>query len=473
MLLALTRVWTRRSFVSRLLMVAGLALLLAGMAVLFLAAYQEANEAHLDMETELAHELRNLPMALLEVLVIDDYASLQQMLDRYIERPRVAQVTFEDEISKKILISRAAPLPNLAPRWFFKGLGFHDLSGTACLVAGGRNYGQVVLTLTAQGVGNRAWQRVLNYTVALLVVVGLDFLGIWWMLYRGFSPLQHLEQGANAIAQGALDTRLPEEGSPELRHLIASFNHMAEAMQESRLRLNAAHSNLTRFAEVSAHHLMEPSRRLISYTQLLRNRVRALPNKLEDEEIYAALDYIELDAARLRHLIRDVQLYLAASEPRGVLQLEEVTAALAALQQRLAPQLAAAQVRLDAGILPPVYLDRPRLLDLLGVLLDNALHHGLPTDPGVLPHFRLIGQRRGNLCRYIWMDNGPGIPAEYRERVFGIFERLPSRHGAGTGIGLSIARRIVESQHGKIWLEGPPQGGCQVIFELPAVSKQE
>jgi len=465
--------WKRRSFVSRLLLIAGLAVLLAGLAVLFLAAYKEAHEARLDLETELAHELRILPIMLLDVVIVGDDASLGQMLNSYVERPRVAQVSFEDAVSKKILVSRAAPLPSLAPRWFFASFGFQDISGIARLVSGGRIYGEVGLTLTAQEVGNRAWQRLSNYTLVLLVVVGLDFLGIWWVLCVGFSPLKHLEQGANAIAQGDLDTRLREEGSPELRHLIVSFNHMAEAMQESRLRLNLAHADLTRFAEVSAHHLMEPTRRLTSYTQRLRNRIRALPSKLADEEIYAALDYIERDAARLRHLIRDVQLYLAASEPRGVLQLEEVTAALAALQQRLAPQLAAAQVRLDVGELPPVYLDRPRLMNLLSVLLDNALHHGLPTDPGVLPHFRLIGQRRGDLCRYTWMDNGPGIPAEYRERVFGIFERLPSRHDAGTGIGLSIARRIVESQHGKIWLEEPPQGGCQVIFELPAVSKQE
>ncbi|MCX7169533.1 MAG: ATP-binding protein [Proteobacteria bacterium] len=69
-------------------------------------------------------------------------------------------------------------------------------------------------------------------------------------------------------------------------------------------------------------------------------------------------------------------------------------------------------------------------------------------------------------------DSGPGIPAEYRARVSGIFERLAAgsvsvADCAGTGIGLSIARRIIESRHGRIWIENQSQGGATVVFELP------
>lgn len=232
--------------------------------------------------------------------------------------------------------------------------------------------------------------------------------------------------------------------------------------------LERAHADLTRFADVSAHHLMEPSRRLTIYAQQLRARVEALPDARNDGEIRTALGYIESDAARLRTLVRDVQLYLAAGTPRGEVVMEDCNAILSTLQQRFAASLSAQRVTLEVGRLPSAMLDRQRLTDLFTLLLENALRHGLPADPNVAAHIRVSGERGEGLSRFRIMDNGSGIPVEYLERVFEIFERLSSASGGGgTGIGLSIARRIVESRHGKIWIENLPEGGAMVVFELP------
>jgi len=231
--------------------------------------------------------------------------------------------------------------------------------------------------------------------------------------------------------------------------------------------LERANADLTRFADVSAHHLMEPTRRLTSYAQQLRARVAVLPEVRKDEEICISLDYLEHDAARLRTLVRDVQLYLAAGMPRGEVKMEDASAVLSALQQRLASQLALHRVNLEIEPLPQAMLDRPRLTDLFSVLLDNALHHGQSADPNVASHIHISGEREGGLSRFRICDNGGGIPVEYLERVFEIFERLSVANEAGTGIGLSIARRIVESRQGKIWIENLPEGGAMVVIELP------
>jgi signal transduction histidine kinase len=69
--------------------------------------------------------------------------------------------------------------------------------------------------------------------------------------------------------------------------------------------------------------------------------------------------------------------------------------------------------------------------------------------------------------RYSVSDNGPGVEAEYRERVFRVFERLTA-NGEGTGIGLAILRRVAESTGGHAWIEETPGGGCRVLFDLPA-----
>ncbi len=457
--------WNRLPFVARLLAIASFALLVAAAVMLFVSAREEASDARADLETELAQELETLPAALADGVVTGDFASLQQALDRDVARPRVAGIQFLDA-SGTTLQSSDKPLAAVAPDWFFKRFGFRDVSGKARIIVGGRVYGAVAITLTAQGMANRAWLRLLDHLAILLLAIVLDFLGIWLVLRAGLAPLKRLEDGADAIAGGALDTRLAIEGGPELRHLIASFNRMATASKAAQERLRQANADLTRFAEVSAHHLMEPARRLSSYAQRLRVRLAALSEPGKDEEVCESLNYLERDAARLRGLVRDIQLYLAAGEPRGEVRAEDANAALAEVRLRLAQRMTAMGAVLDFESLPAAMIDRPRLMDLFELLLDNALSHGRPVDLAVPPQIRVVGERDGTLSRYRIGDNGPGIPEKYRERIFGIFERLNGGDG-GTGIGLSIARRIVESRGGRIWIEKLPQEGAVVAFELP------
>lgn len=253
-----------------------------------------------------------------------------------------------------------------------------------------------------------------------------------------------------------------------LRSDVSEQKNAEAALTLRSSALERAHADLTRFADVSAHHLMEPTRRLASYAQQLRTRSSALPGVCRDEEMLSSLDYIEKDAARLRGLVRDVQLYLAAGTPRDEVRMEDSNAVLDTLQRRFAERLSSLRVNLDVGPLPPAMLDRPRLTDLFSVLLDNALRHGQPAEPDAAAQIRVTGEREDGLSRFRIVDNGGGIPVEYLERVFEIFERLSVANGeGGTGIGLSIARRIVESRHGKIWIENLPEGGAMVVFELP------
>ena len=254
-------------------------------------------------------------------------------------------------------------------------------------------------------------------------------------------------------------------------YLIEDVTEQRSSEADLKLRstaLERANADLTRFADVSAHHLMEPTRRLTSYAQQLRLQVAALPEACKDGEIRVSLDYIEHDAARLRTMVRDVQLYLAAGTPRAEIKMEDANEVVSAVRQRLAPQLSSQRVELDVGSLPAAKMDRPRLTDLFMVLLDNALRHGQSTDPNVPSLIRITGERGDGLSRFRISDNGGGIPVEYLERVFEIFERLSvANRDVGTGIGLSIARRIVESRHGKIWIENLPEGGAMIVFELP------
>jgi signal transduction histidine kinase len=308
-----------------------------------------------------------------------------------------------------------------------------------------------------------------SLVATLLVAVSLSA--------RVTGRLQQLVSVANQVHAGRRDARAKVSGADEVSALADNFNIMLNELEESERGLAArgnalsrANADLTRFAEISAHHLMEPSRRLSSYSQHLRERMDAISDLRRDEEVRNSLDYIERDAARLRNLVRDVQLYLAASEPRGEVRREEAGAVAEALAQRLAERIREQGATMERTPLPPAVLDKPRLNDLFAVLLDNALIHGRPLDPAQSLHVRIAGERGEGFSRYRVTDNGPGIPAEYRERVFEIFERMATVGEGGSGIGLSIARRIVESRHGRIWIEQGERGGTSVVFELPDAS---
>lgn len=252
-----------------------------------------------------------------------------------------------------------------------------------------------------------------------------------------------------------------------LRRDITEQKNAEQALQQRSTELLLANADLTRFADVSAHHLMEPTRRLLVYARRLRGRLKDSAELRSDTEALGILDIMESESSRLRNLVRDIQLYLAASQPRGEVRQLDANLVLQAVQKDFSVRIAEAGASVIAGNLPSSVLDHPRLTDLFAVLLDNALKHGRPFDVSIPLQITVSGERGESLSRYRITDNGPGIPGEYRERVFEIFERLSSGGEGGSGIGLSIARRIIESRHGRIWIEAGAQGGCTVVFELP------
>lgn len=227
------------------------------------------------------------------------------------------------------------------------------------------------------------------------------------------------------------------------------------------LRVAQRTADLQRLAEVTAHHLQEPARRVASYAGRLRSQ---LAGRIDDEEVQVSLDFLGQQAGRLQELLRDVELYLAADQPRGKVECCSVEQTLADLLTQLAEPIARAGARVNVGPLPDAVIDAPRLKDIFRVAIENALRHGR-GDQAL--RIDISGEQSGASVRYEISDNGPGVEEAYRARVFRVFERLSSG-GEGTGVGLAILRRIAESTGGHAWLEETPGGGCRLVLELPA-----
>ncbi len=227
-------------------------------------------------------------------------------------------------------------------------------------------------------------------------------------------------------------------------------------------KLARAHAELQQFTHIAAHHLQEPARRLVSFAQRLRTH---LPQAQLNEDTATSLGFIEQGAARQSALIHDIQWYLASDQPRSVMSKVKVKDVIAKLLQQKESAVRKTGARVDCNELDPAYIDPPRLKDIFSILLDNSLYY---CHLKLTPHIQISSELKAGRVTYRFADNGIGIPAEYRERVFGVFERLQVHDNQdSTGIGLAIVRRVVESCDGSVSLQETPGGGTTVVFDLP------
>jgi PAS domain S-box-containing protein len=258
----------------------------------------------------------------------------------------------------------------------------------------------------------------------------------------------------------ALGQRASNRDITERKHAEEELRRFSAELEQKTRAITRTNADLQRFAEVTAHHLQEPVRRMATYAERLTQQ---LSDRLDDEEALLSLEFIGQQARREQNLLRDVERYLAADRPRGQVKALDAGKAVTEILGRMALRLSNAGAEITLGNLPPALLDAPRLDDAFVVTLENALGHGRGEQP---LRITIEGQRLGNQVRYSISDNGPGMKEEYREQVFGIFERLSSGD-TGTGVGLAILRRVAESCDGRAWIEEAPGGGCRVLFELP------
>ncbi len=228
--------------------------------------------------------------------------------------------------------------------------------------------------------------------------------------------------------------------------------------EEERERLA---DDVRRFSEILAHHLQEPARLQACYAQVLRRR---LPDPCPPD-LAEALGVIEDGANYLRRLLRDAHLYIVLDRLPPPDRPVDCRAAIDQAWQRLAPAVQAAGARLEAEALPPVWLAEARLVDLFAILLANAVEY---RHPERVPTVTVTGRGDGDEVVLSVADNGIGIQPRYQEQIFHPFQRLHTQaQHPGTGIGLALARKIVDSVGGRIWVESEPDTGSVFHIALP------
>ena len=297
--------------------------------------------------------------------------------------------------------------------------------------------------------------------------------GLWWQLLAGGAiaagialllarllalgmtrPLRDMARASGRMAQGDYGQRVQTTSRDEVGELARAFNRMSSDLaQVERLRrelvANVSHELKTPISALRAHlenlldGVEEPDRATLQVMLAQSERLSRLVEQLLDLSRLESGDVpFERSAVELAPLVREVSSEVRVGLPDGVRVVGEISPGL-----------------------PPVWADRERLHQVVFNLLDNALRF-TPRGGTVT----ISAARSGDALQVRVADTGPGIPPEHLPYVFERFYRVDqarSRGDGGTGIGLAIARSIVEAHGGRIWAESEVGSGSTFGFELP------
>lgn len=224
--------------------------------------------------------------------------------------------------------------------------------------------------------------------------------------------------------------------------------------------LKRSNEELQRFAYVASHDLQEPLRTIAMFTNLLETRYKGKFDKDADE----FMDYIIDAAKRMKQLIDDLLEYSRVTTEEKEFEpvnMEEVLDN-ALINLKISIEENNAEITHDK--LPAITADKTQLIQLFQNIIGNAIKFKKEDKP---PKIHISAKKECNECVFSVKDNGIGMDPQYAKDIFEIFRRLHTRNKyQGTGVGLSITKKIVERHGGRIWVESELGKGSTFYFTL-------
>ncbi len=239
-----------------------------------------------------------------------------------------------------------------------------------------------------------------------------------------------------------------------------------EELDKTLSELRRSNKDLEQFAYIASHDLQEPMRMVSSYTKLLSDRYRG---KL-DNDTKQFMDFAIDGANRMQELMSGLLTYSRVETRNRVLVKIDCNNIMDQVKKNLAIMIEESNAEISSGDLPEIYYDGVQLLQLLQNLICNAIKYHSSEPPKVY----VSAIEGNNEWTFSVRDNGIGIDPRHFEKIFIIFQRLHRQDEyQGTGIGLSICKKIAERFGGRIWVESEPGKGSIFYFTIPKVNAAE
>jgi PAS domain S-box-containing protein len=242
---------------------------------------------------------------------------------------------------------------------------------------------------------------------------------------------------------------------------ISERNRAVQSLTEQREELQRSNADLEQFAYVASHDLQEPLRMVATYTELLAERYHGNLDERADKYIGYAVD----GAKRMQQLVKELLAYSRVSSQAKPPAAVNTEALVRDILGGLKVAIDESGAEIVCEQLPEVRADQAQLGQVFQNLIGNALKFRAERAPQI----HIGGERSNGKCMFRVEDNGIGLDKQYGDRVFQMFQRLHERgRYEGSGIGLAIAKKIVERHGGRIWFESEPGNGATFFFTMPS-----
>ncbi|MEX2382079.1 MAG: ATP-binding protein [Opitutales bacterium] len=244
------------------------------------------------------------------------------------------------------------------------------------------------------------------------------------------------------------------------RKLNLELERRNAALQKTTAELERSNQELEQFAYVASHDLQEPLRMVASYTQLLGRRYQGRLDNKADKYIHYAVD----GAKRMQALIQDLLKYSRVGTRAKPFEPTDMSEIFERALSNLKITIKEENAVVTADAMPTLMADPTQMTQLFQNLIGNAIKFRREEPPRVHVSVR----RKGDEWVFSVSDNGVGIAPEFFENIFIIFQRLPNnREVSGTGLGLSVCKKIIERHGGRIWVESKEGEGSTFHFTIP------
>jgi signal transduction histidine kinase len=331
----------------------------------------------------------------------------------------------------------------------------------------------------------KSWRNAVLVTVviALLVTAILSVIVIRTAVTR---PLTALAASCRRITEGDFSEKIVPRGPRDIRAIAADVEDMRQRMveeleatqsarsqlAEQALELQRSNAELEQFAYVASHDLQEPLRKVASFCQLIEKRYGDKLDERGVEYIAFAVD----GAKRMQILINDLLTFSRVGRLNPTRADVDLGATLGQALENLDTAIteSGAEIVHQGEPLPHIVGDPTLLTMVWQNLIGNAVKF---KREGVAPRIVIDCEKSptegGELWTLTVSDNGIGIPEEFSDKVFVIFQRLHGRDVyTGTGIGLALCKKIIEHHGGSIWIDNSFTGGTRFRFTIPVAADE-
>ncbi len=255
-----------------------------------------------------------------------------------------------------------------------------------------------------------------------------------------------------------------QEALKILADSVVNLLELRKAKEKQKQLINKLYNSnkeLEQFAYVASHDLQEPLRVISSYVQLLSKRYKGNLDSNADKFI----NYTVEGCNRMQSLIEGLLKFSRVETNKNEMNWHCSSKILTKVMNDLQIRIKESNAKVTWGKLPFLYVDASQM----GIVFQNLIKNGIKYNKNDCPEITIHSEKADDMWIFKVKDNGIGIEEKHQDKIFKIFKRLHSfSEYTGTGIGLSICKKIIERHEGEISIESKPNEGSTFVFTLPA-----